>query len=590
MPPPLTEKVSFRSIGVLRRFLKPLVVSIIILIPIMALLFMQDLEHRRITLQQEGQFAVALQQEFAQLEFEAVQADLLYLAQQLALKQYLSGDQDSKKTLQQDFQKLAESKAIYDQIRVLDEAGKEVIRVNYNDGGATIVPEDELQTKATRYYYQAAMKLDEGEIFVSPFDLNQEHGEIEQPIKPVIRFLTPVFDKSGERRGLLVLNYLGAHLLSKLKEITTGFVGDVMLVNLDGEYLQAPNPDDEWGWMVGHDASFRQQYPAAWRRIRENANEQFRIGRGSFAFREITPSMRLSSKDGLDSETVGTASENSLLLIAHVPLSVASTASRSVLRPLIIMSGVALAVAAVLSLYWARSAVVRERQEAWLADSESRLRRLSSQLLAAQEVERRSISRDLHDELGQQVTAISLELKLAARKNNDPWTTESLERAISETEHLLTSLHQIAARLRPSVLDDLGLRDALGSYISEYEQRTGIVVHSSMRFASEDIPPTVGENVYRIVQESLSNVANHAQTEEVWVRIESEADCLRMTLRDEGVGFDPVGLQDSPRLGMLGMRERVELLNGQFRLSAAPGAGVEIEISIPFDLQPTVHS
>lgn len=302
-----------------------------ILTAILVLLFVKNLEHRQISLQQEGQFAVEVKQELPLLEFRAVQADLLYLAQQVALQQFLSGDDSSKETLQHDFQKLAESKAVYDQIRLLNESGKEVIRVNYSDGVATIVPEDELQTKAARYYYQAAMKLNEGEIFVSPFDLNLEYGEIEQPIKPVIRFLTPVFDQEGKRRGLLVLNYLGAHLLSKLKEISAGFVGRVMLVNLDGEYLLAPNPDHEWAWMLERDASFRQHYPEAWRRIKEGTVEEIRIGRGSFAIREITPSARLSGSGGQDPETAAPWSDSSLLLIAHVPLSVASTASQSIL-------------------------------------------------------------------------------------------------------------------------------------------------------------------------------------------------------------------------------------------------------------------
>src|SRR5262249_37329838 len=152
----------------------------------------------------------------------------------------------------------------------------------------------------------------------------------------------------------------------------------------------------------------------------------------------------------------------------------------------------------------------RREQERKIAESESRLRSLSGQLMTAQEEERRSIARDLHDEMGQVVTAMTLDLQRAAaaepeRKN------ELISHALLGAARLLDTIHEVAARIRPSLLDDLGLKDALRSFLSDYEHRTRVAVHADLQFERSDLPAGVSENVYRIVQEALTNVAKHAK-------------------------------------------------------------------------------
>ena len=135
-------------------------------------------------------------------------------------------------------------------------------------------------------------------------------------------------------------------------------------------------------------------------------------------------------------------------------------------------------------------------------------------LLEAQETERRNLSRVLHDELGQLVTAIRLDLGSLERKQSDSEANSLLQRAIEETDQLLRSLHEIASRARPSVLDDLGLKDAIESFVSEYQRRTGVSVTAHLLFEQDKIPTRIGENAYRIVSEALSNVATHAEAGE----------------------------------------------------------------------------
>ena len=522
-----------------------------------------------------------LQQELLLFEFRAVRSDLLYLASQATLKKFIAGDVAAREDLESEYVSFTLNKSVYDQIRYLDATGQEIVRVNYRNGDAEVVPQDALQSKATRYYYQQAALRAEGEVFVSSFDLNVERGQIQRPIKPVIRFLTPVIDEAGKKQGLLVLNYLGAHLLSQLKQIAAGFRGETMLLNSEGQYLQAPDPSHEWGWLLNHEHSFVSEHPLAWEQGRRLDAGQLRVGSNLLTLQRVSPGDRSTAMHTRSTKVVDNRDASSLILASYVTSSVANAHSKRLLNKLLLMHVGVMAVVALLSLYWARSGVVRQYHERRIAESESRLRQLSSRLLAAQETERRNLSRDLHDELGQQVTAIGLDLRRLAKKDGKGHPDSLLQQTISGTDQLLRSLHEIAARVRPSVLDDLGLQDAVESFLSEYRQRTGVSVTSQLRIDDERIPPTVGENVYRILQEALANVATHADVDVAEIAIDTDNDMLRMTVQDRGVGIEPRELKESARLGILGMRERAELLQGRFDLESTPGRGTQIRVEIP---------
>lgn len=582
MPKLQIDRVPIPTRAVLQRFFTAFVLAALLFSLIVAAIYRQDVLHQRGMLEQEAQHVLELEQELLLVEFRAVESDLLYLATQDTLARFLSGDTSARHTLENDYSSFTLNKAVYDQIRCLNMSGREIVRINYHGGEAKVVPQGELQSKASRYYYQQALSLDEGEVFVSPFDLNVEHGKIEQPLKPVIRFLTPVFNKSGDKCGILVLNYLGEHLLSNLKQLSTGFRGATMLVNPAGEFLQAPNPSHEWGWLLDHKHSFRSDFPVAWNQGQRLTAGQLRVGQNLFTFQRVSPS-RLAANLVRSTSDVDHQDPGSLILVSLVSSSVANAHSRELLNQLMLMYVGVLAVVALLLFYWARAGVIHKCHEQRIAESEARLRQLSSLLLASQELERRNLSRDLHDELGQQVTAISLDLRSLQKKDGEAHSSLLLQRAIEETDQLLWSLHEIATRVRPSVLDDLGLEDAVESFLSEYQQRTEISVSSEMDLHRETIPGTVGENVYRILQEALANVAEHAQVGEVEVIIETNDDMLQMTVRDTGIGFDPEVTRQSTRLGILGMRERVELLHGHFELKSTPGEGTRICVSIPLN-------
>lgn len=223
-------------------------------------------------------------------EFKAIESDLVFLSRHHELKEMFTGDAAlHKKSLAEEFLSFSNVRKIYDQIRFLDETGMEVIRVNFSDGRPYIVPEDQLQSKADRYYFQESITRDEGEIYVSQFDLNMEGGEIEQPLKPVIRYGTPVIDRHGNKRGILLFNYLGVNLLQSFKTTGADSLGQAMLLNSDGFWLNVARPEDEWGFMFKEreKRSYRAAFPQAWRQISATESGQFYTGDGFFTYRTV---------------------------------------------------------------------------------------------------------------------------------------------------------------------------------------------------------------------------------------------------------------------------------------------------------------
>jgi len=427
------------------------------------------------------------------------------------------------------------------------------------------------------------MQLDPGEVFVSRFDLNVEHDEIERPLKPAIRFATPVFDKNHVKRGVLVLNYLGQVLIEKLALVSVSFPGSAWLLNRDGFYLRGPSVEDEWGFMLNHDdRRFGAVFPEEWSSLAWTSRGQMHTDRGLFNFQTLFPREKTAMnhpEPAISSEDrdIGDAG---LIVVTHLPPTVLSGRANLLLRRLLLLWGVVLFLILILAWYLARAAAHRRSQERQIAESEVRLRTLSSQLITAQEDERRRLSRDLHDELGQIVTAVSLDLQRAALASPAPKKDELIGQASHGAACLLDKIHEISLRIRPTLLDDLGLKDAVQSLLSDYERRTGIVTRTELQFDRADVPAQASENIFRILQEALTNVSKHSQAKEVSVKLTVTDRQTCLVVQDTGAGFT-LSQVNGKGLGLLGMRERAELLGGDFQVQAEAGKGTRIQVIIP---------
>jgi signal transduction histidine kinase len=213
---------------------------------------------------------------------------------------------------------------------------------------------------------------------------------------------------------------------------------------------------------------------------------------------------------------------------------------------------------------------LRER-EAWRG---ALLRRA----ISAHEEERRRVARELHDETCQTLAALTLALSQAG---SDP---QAVERARGMAERALADVHHVIHDLRPSILDDLGLVPALTWYAARHLEPIGISVRFEAEGLPERLPTAIETALFRIAQEALSNVARHARAENVLVQIEVEGGLLRLEVEDDGAGFVPaeVAPGDGGRgLGLMGMRERAELLGGTLLVDSAPGEGTHLVLTVP---------
>lgn len=215
------------------------------------------------------------------------------------------------------------------------------------------------------------------------------------------------------------------------------------------------------------------------------------------------------------------------------------------------------------------------------------LRRLTHELLSAQEEERKRISRELHDEIGQTLTAINV--RLATLKKEATANTTGLKKKISSTQRLvdrsMNIVHRFARELRPTLLDDLGLIPALHAYMKDFTRRTHIPIHFRAFAAVEQLNGDKRIVFYRVAQEAFTNVAKHAQASLVDARIRRVRGGVRMEIHDNGQSFQVQRVllaRKVRRLGLIGMRERVEMVGGSFTVDSAPGKGTTIRAEIPF--------
>jgi signal transduction histidine kinase len=219
---------------------------------------------------------------------------------------------------------------------------------------------------------------------------------------------------------------------------------------------------------------------------------------------------------------------------------------------------------------------------------QEQLRRLSRQILSAQEEERKEISRELHDVIAQTLTGINV--RLAALKKEASVNTNGLDRNIARTQRLVEKsvniVHQFARELRPAVLDDLGLIPALHTYMKHFSARTGVRAHLTAFSEVERMDTAERTALYRVAQESLTNVARHAKASRVDLSIRKLQRATCMEIKDDGRSFHverKLNGSGSKRLGLLGMRERVEMVGGTLCIESAPGQGTTVRVEIPFD-------
>jgi len=230
-----------------------------------------------------------------------------------------------------------------------------------------------------------------------------------------------------------------------------------------------------------------------------------------------------------------------------------------------------------------------ERVNRELEHSHERLRALSRRLLEVQEEERGRLARDLHDDIGQALTALKIQVE-SLQRAAEPALRARIAEGVETVQHTLERVRQLSLSLRPPQLDDLGLAAALRSHLDRQASVAGLAAHFDANEAVQDIEPDTETACFRVAQEAITNVIRHAKARTVWVRLFMASGRLALSVRDDGRGFDLDAVRrrgaSGASLGLIGMEERIALAGGSFELRASPGQGTVVLATFPLQRQP----
>ncbi|NWF39346.1 diguanylate cyclase [Mariprofundus sp. NF] len=279
--------LSFR----LKRFLTFFVPLVLITTAISLNLYFATIEADQARLQSKHASLLTYQKDGIEKTLNLFMSDLMVLSSQHELKLLFASDGETHRhDLANEIVAFMEHKDIYDQARILDLDGNEIFRVNSNSGAPVVIQASKLQNKSERYYFKEIVALGEGEFYISPFDLNIEHGAIQQPLNPVIRMATPIFDERGNKRAIIILNMVGEGLLSPFEKLVSAGVGKTLLINAEGYWLKGLQREDEWGFMFseGRDRTFQKRFPEAAKIVMSSENGTLSLDSGFFAYTRIS--------------------------------------------------------------------------------------------------------------------------------------------------------------------------------------------------------------------------------------------------------------------------------------------------------------
>ena len=521
---------------------------------------------------------VQFQSEIMHKALNAIVSDLLFLSGQTILQKLAKEKKaTSRKIVANEYLSFSKNKRTYDQIRFLDMNGTEIVRVNFNHGQPRIVLAEALQNKAKRHYFENTLQRKRGDVFISPFDLNLENGEIENPAKPVIRFGTPVFDGANQKSGIVILNYLGAEMLQQLERLSEGSLGQFVLLNSKGQWLKGLNPEDDWGYIYKKKTmqALDDSFPDAWWQINQAGSGQFYTAKGLFTFETI-----LKPLSDFDSNLSGS---HSWKVVSYVPPELLNTRFHQLLFGLLILYGLLSIGLSLLSWYFA-TALMHRKTEALKRQQTEKDLKLSLQ-------EKVVLLQEIHHRVKNNLQVISSLLKIQARYIEDKETLAIFQES-KDRIHAMSAIHETL--YQSDDLANIHTKDYIKKLVDNLFLSYGLDEIVSI-IEVQDIPLRVDDAIScgLIINELVSNSLKYAfsgvQKGKITIMMSMNADSkILLTVSDNGVGLpENLDITTNKTMGLRLVHLMVDELQGDIQVDKHKGTQFQIQFVLT---QPVVAS
>lgn len=514
-----------------------------------------------------------------EIEFtlENIISDLIILSGMDIFKVLMNSNSfESAGDVEQIFKLFCSERGIYDQVRFLDETGMEIIRVNFNNEEAVIVPKEELQFKGNRYYFLDTFVMDRENVFFSPLDLNIEGGEVEKPENPMIRVGMPVFDNDGNKKGIILLNYFGKNIIDIVSGYTKASDDSFFLLNADSYWLYSRYPEKSWSFMYKdrQDIKFGNENPDIWNDMLNRNTGILKDSDNTYIFVTVSPMhdpMKTStgSSDASGKSSALDPDDYFWKIVSDLPDTVFYTLTRKIITGMMILIFIVITIALILSIILAKL---------WY------IQNLSEQQVRKSLEEKELLLREIHHRVKNSLALVSSFVVLYRVENSGHSNDEffdALKQKIDTISLVHTYLYQ------SSDIENINfksyLKDLIESMLNNLVVSAGNV---TLDFEVEDIfmteKPTI--SIGLIISELVINSLKHAfpndKAGKIAVKGTKEGTDYVIIYSDNGIGF-PEGftIKDSDSFGMIIIESLIGQLEGN--LSNTTGHNSTITISFP---------